>query len=285
MSFDRDRQAQKARAFLALHDDPRLLVLPNVWDPLGARMVESLGFPAVATASAAIAYSLGYDDGQLISFEAMLDAIERVAASVDVPVTADIESGYAGSLDDLGANMRKVIHAGAVGVNIEDSNAAGEQLRSIDEQIARIRAVRAAADEEGVPLVINGRIDTHFGGVQGSDEELLQETIKRSRAYLDAGADCIYPLLLSDTDALDRLRDATGARVNVYATMKLAPMRELETMGIARLSIGPGLLRASYATMKKVAEGLRDYGSYASFADAESPGPIVRKQPMEKTRD
>jgi 2-methylisocitrate lyase-like PEP mutase family enzyme len=119
--MDREAQSEKARVFLALHRHPRLLVLPNVWDPLGARLMEGLGFPAVATASAAVAFSLGYDDGQKIAFDVMLDAISRVCASVDVPVTADVESGYARDLDDLADNIRRVIRAGAVGINLEDS--------------------------------------------------------------------------------------------------------------------------------------------------------------------
>lgn len=280
MPFDRDRQAGLASRFLALHDDPRLLVLCNVWDPMGALMVQSLGFPAVATASAAIAYSLGYDDGERITFDVMLDTIARIANAVDVPVSADIERGYAGSLDGLDGNIRDVIHAGAVGVNIEDSIVEGESLRSLDEQVARIRAVRAAADDESVPLVINARVDTYVGGFEGTPEALFEETATRARAYLGAGADCIYPLLLDDLDTLVRLREATGARLNVYAQKGTPPMRDLEAAGIARLSIGAGMLRASYTAAKAVAENLKEYGSYDGFADAESPGGIVSKEPM-----
>lgn len=119
--MDKTTQIKKAEKFLALHHAPKLLVLPNIWDPLGACLLEGLGYPAVATASAAVAYSLGYDDGQKIQFLAMLHAIERIAASVTVPMTADIERGYAEQPHEIAGNIRQVLHVGAVGINFEDS--------------------------------------------------------------------------------------------------------------------------------------------------------------------
>ena len=149
--MSRKAQIAKAEAFLALHLDPKLLVLPNIWDPLGARLLQHLEFPAVATASAAVAYSLGYDDGQRITLEAMLDVVRRVAESVDIPVSADIEGGYADTPDGVAQNVREVIRAGAVGINLEDGLYEGGPLRPVDGQCERIRAARAMADREGVP--------------------------------------------------------------------------------------------------------------------------------------
>lgn len=259
-----DAQIAKARHFLALHHAPKLLVLPNIWDPLGARLLERLEFPAVATASASVAYSLGYDDGERITFAAMLDVIRRIVAAVEVPVTADIERGYADNIDDLTENIRDLIRTGAVGINIEDSLAEGGALRPVEAQCERIRAVRRAADREGIPLVINARIDV-FLRSEPKPADKLTETIARARAYVEAGADCIYPVIVGDIDTLRAIREATDAPINVYASRSTAPMRELETLGVNRLSVGPGLLKAALTTMKNVARDLKNYGSYAAF--------------------
>jgi len=214
----------------------------------------------------AVAFSLGYDDGESVSLDAMIDAIERIAAAVSVPVTADIEGGYAGTPAGVGATVRRVIEAGAVGVNIEDGTFDGGPLRTIDEQSERIRAARSAAEREGVPLVINARIDTYLGGVTGTNEELIEETVARARAYLAAGADCVYPIALGDLASLMRLRDAVGgAPINVLATTGTPPLRDLEAAGIRRVSVGPGLLKASLTAMKRVAAELLNYGSYDVF--------------------
>ncbi|MGH7454384.1 MAG: isocitrate lyase/PEP mutase family protein [bacterium] len=225
--MDKKLQIQKAEKFLALHHDPKLLVLPNIWDPLGARLLQSLGYPAVATASAAVAFSLGYDDGQKIGFAEMLEVIRRIAASVEVPLTADIERGYAENPEEIAENIRQVLLAGAVGINLEDSTGEGGELYPIDFQCARIRAVRAMADREGIPLVINARTDVFLRGASGSKSEKIAETIARAKAYLDAGADCNYPITVGDIETLKLIRDATRAPINVYASaMKSENMSE-----------------------------------------------------------
>ena len=248
-----------------LHHDPKLLVLPNIWDALGARLLEGLGFPAVATASAAIAYSLGYDDGQKITFSTMLDVIRRIGSAVEVPLTADIEGGYAESPEEVAANIRQVIQAGAVGINLEDSSSEGGPLRSIDFQCERIRAVKDMADREGIPLVINARIDVFLKDEPAYTSDKVSETIARAKAYLEAGADCVYPITVGDIETLKQIRDETEAPINVYASASTAPMRELEAAGISRLSLGPGLIKASLTTMKNIAIELQNYGSYDLF--------------------
>lgn len=273
--MNRELQVGKAERFLELHREPKLLVLPNIWDPLGARLLESLGYPAVATASAAVAFSLGYDDGERITFEAMLDAIRRIAASVNVPLTADIERGYAEDPQDVAANVRRVLDAGAVGINLEDSVEDGS-LRPVDLQCERLRAVREMAAQEGIPLVINARTDVFMGGMEGSQEDKVTETIARAKAYLEAGADCIYPITVGDLETLKRIRAETGAPLNVYASASTAPMRELEAAGINRLSLGPGFLKAGLTAMKRVAQGLLDYGSYDAFTENAMSSDDVR---------
>ena len=264
--MDKTTQIQKAEKFLALHHEPKLLVLPNIWDPLGARLLEGLGYPAVATASAAVAYSLGYDDGQKIKFDAMLDVIERIASSVAVPMTADIERGYAEHPQEIAENIRQVMHAGAVGINFEDSSFEGGPLQPIDFQCERIQAIRNMADKEGIPLVINARIDVFMRSADISRSEKIAETITRGKAYLDAGADCLYPIGPGDIETLTKIQSKTKAPINIYASKLAASMKELEAIGISRLSLGPGLIRASLTTMRNVAQQLLDYGPYDSFS-------------------
>src|SRR3989337_903043 len=187
-------QKKKAENFLSLHKAEKILLLPNIWDPIGARIVEAKGFPAVATASAAISSSLGYKDGEKIKFTTHLEIIKRIAASVELPVTADIESGYASDLSQLIENINQLIDTGAVGINLEDNNVVEGKLRSIDEQCDRIEAVRETAESRGVHLVINARTDCFLSKENKPKEELISETIKRANKYIEAGADCIYPV-------------------------------------------------------------------------------------------
>jgi 2-methylisocitrate lyase-like PEP mutase family enzyme len=258
-------QIAKAERLKALHHAEEILVLPNIWDAGGARMLEWLGYPAVATASASVAYSLGYDDGQNISLEAMLDAVGQVAAAVEVPVTADMEWGFAEKAEAVAENMRELLRAGAVGVNLEDSVREGERMFDLDAQCDRIRAVREMADKEGIPLLINARTDLFWPSVPGSDEEKFEEAIRRGVAYLEAGADCIYPIILGDLATLKRLRAALQSPINVLAPTSAANLRELEEAGIARLSLGPAFMWASLSAMKEVAMELQNYGSFDRF--------------------
>lgn len=275
--MNKSAQIQKAEAFLKLHHDSKILVLPNIWDPLGARLLEKLGYPAVATASAAVAFSLGYDDGQKISFDTMLETVARIAASVKVPMTADIEGGYATEPEAVAENIRKILHAGAVGINFEDSTSEGGPLHPIDFQCARIQAIRNIAQKEGIPLVINARTDVFIRRGSDTAEEKLEETITRAKAYLDAGADSIYPIILNDADMLRKLYEKIKAPINVYAMASTPPMRELEKMGISRLSLGPGLIKASLTTMKRIAMELQNYGSYDLFTKNMIPSEEVKE--------
>jgi 2-methylisocitrate lyase-like PEP mutase family enzyme len=263
--LNRRIQAEKARGFLALHHDPKLLVLPNIWDPLGARLLEDLGYPAVATASAAVAWSRAHDDGERLPFPRVLEVIARIANAVDVPVSADIEGGYARSPDAVGENVRRVLRAGAIGINLEDGVPGGKGLHPLTFQCERIRAARIAGEEEEIPLVINARIDVFLQDDERSRVEKLEETVTRARAYLRAGADCIYPIPVGDLETLSAIREQTDAPVNVFASASTAPLRELEEAGMSRLSLGPGFLKASLTTMKRIAEELAESGSYDLF--------------------
>lgn len=259
--MDKKQQIQKAEKFLALHRDPKLLVLPNIWDALGARMLEHLGYPAAATASAAVAYSLGYDDGQKITLNAMIETIRRVVSAVDIPVTADIEAGFAESPSEVAENIRQVLRAGAVGINIEDSDPFTDDLYSVELQCDRLKAIRAMANQEGIPLVINARTDVFISDFGETMDEKMTEAISRGQAYIEAGADCLYPIVLGDLTALKQFQTATSAPINVYAPASTASMHELEAAGISRVSLGPSVIKAVLQTMKQVFVGLQNYDS------------------------
>ena len=265
--MDTQAQIQKADAFRSLHRGPKILVLPNVWDPLGARILESIGYPAVATASAAIAYSLGRHDGEVIDFDTMLDAIRRTAAAVQVPVTADFERGYAESLDQLEENVQSVIDTGIVGINIEDSLAEGGELRNVDEQCKRIASARRAADRSGVPLFINARVDVFMSRRSIPWIKRIPETIERAKAYMDAGADGIYPITAGDLETLKPIIDETGAPVNVFARKGTPSLLDLELAGVARVSLGSNVLRASATVIRDIGRDLLDYGSWDRFTE------------------
>jgi 2-methylisocitrate lyase-like PEP mutase family enzyme len=230
----------KARRLRELHRTGHPLLLQNVWDVASARAVASTGAPAVATTSAGVAEALGYDDGEAMPAEVALGAVARIAAAVDVPVTADMESGYGISADQL---VEALLDAGAVGCNIEDTDHAAGALAPLEEQAARLGALRDAASRQDVDLVINARVDLWLGDEGRSDR--LEEGIRRGRRYREAGADCVYPIRCSDEAELQALVDEVGAPINAYWFPGAPPLRRLRELGIARISLGPTLFRAT----------------------------------------
>jgi AhpD family alkylhydroperoxidase len=215
-------QKEKAELFLSLHTRGDLLVLPNVWNPIGARILEKKGYPAVATASAAISASLGYQDGERIKRATVIDLIERIARSVDVPVTADIETGYGESLSELGVTAQQVIESGVVGVNIEDGLEWGGALRTIDEQCQRIATLRHYEDRRGVHLVINARTDSFVSFSFTNKEEAAEEAVARAKAFSEAGADCFYPIGPGDEATVRLLRARIESPINILGSLGAA---------------------------------------------------------------
>jgi 2-methylisocitrate lyase-like PEP mutase family enzyme len=264
--MDTATQLSRAERFRALHESPKVLILPNVWDPLGARLLEGLGCPALATASWAISYAHGVEDGENLSFPVMLEVIRGITEAARVPVSADVESGYARTSDELARNIALLLEVGVVGINLEDTDHETGTLYPVSTQQERIRTVRRVAKEKGIPLFLNARIDVFVKGRYGPGADKLAETAARAEAYLEAGADGIYPILLSDLDSLRDLASRTKVPVNVYATASAPSVAELEAAGIARLSLGPGLFKATLTRMKEVVEGLMRDGSYAPFS-------------------
>jgi len=261
----------KADAFRSMHHAPPLLILPNAWDAVTARLFVKAGARAIATTSAGIAASLGYADGQNVPRELMVEAIARIARVVDVPVTADVESGYADSSKGVGESIRAVIKAGAVGVNLEDSTGDPSQpLFALEQQIERIQAAREAADNANVPVVINARTDVYLANV-GDVASRFGETLRRLNAYREAGADCLFVPGVTDIPTLTQLVRSVPGPLNVLAGPGMPPVADLQRIGIARLSVGSGIMRATLAVARDAAEELLQKGTYSTFLDRNIP--------------
>ncbi len=265
--MDKNTQKKKAENFLALHKQEKLLVLPNIWNPIGARILEAKGFPAAATASAAISSSLGYMDGENIKLSTHLDIIERIVKSVDIPVTADIESGYASDIKTLRDSINKVIDTGVAGINIEDSVGKEGSLRNIGEQCERITTVRKVSEERGLHLVINARIDCFLSDTIKPIEKVIEETVKRADAYSKAGADLVYPVGVLDLETITTLRKEISSPINILGSHRTIPLKTMQKIGINRVTFGPFLFRSSLKKFVNMIEELGDLGSYESFSD------------------
>lgn len=259
-------QAEKARIFLGLHHGSNLLILPNIWNPIGARILESKGYPAVATASAAISSSLGYEDGERIKLSTHNEIIQRIVSSVKVPVSDDIESGYSLSLSGLKETITKIIATGIAGINIEDSYDDEKTLRSVDEQCERIAISREAANSTGIPLVINARIDFFLVNPSNSKEAIIEETIKRAKAYIKAGADCVFPIGITDLDTLIILRKEIDSPINVLGSSRSESLTTLRKVGINRVSFGPFIFRSCMKKFVRIIDELYELGSNECFS-------------------
>jgi 2-methylisocitrate lyase-like PEP mutase family enzyme len=261
----------KADAFRNMHHAPPLLVLPNAWDAVTARLFVQAGARAIATTSAGIAAALGYADGQNVPRELMMQAIARIANAVSVPVSADIESGYADSPKGLGESIRAVINAGAIGVNLEDATGDSSQpLFALEEQIERIRAAREAADDVNIPVVINARTDVYLEKV-GEPATRFAETVRRLNAYHQAGADCLFVPGVTDMPTLTQLVQSVAGPLNVLAGPGMPPVADLQRVGIARLSVGSAIMRATLAVARDAADELLQKGTYNTFLDRNIP--------------
>jgi 2-methylisocitrate lyase-like PEP mutase family enzyme len=256
-----------ARALRNLHRPGQPLLLANVWDAGSAALVEAAGLPAVGTSSAAVAEALGYADREQAPVDRMLDVAGRIAAAVSIPVTVDVESGYGLEPNEL---VRRLIAAGAAGFNLEDTDHRAGTLFDESAQAERLAALRASTDRTGVPLVINARVDVFlaaYAKVQGgqvNEDDLVELAVSRGRAYLDAGADCVYPILARTEDALRRFVDGVSGRpVNVLCLPGGLDPARAGDLGAARVSLGPGLWRAAQGWLRErlaaLAEGRSPY--------------------------
>jgi 2-methylisocitrate lyase-like PEP mutase family enzyme len=248
--------AAKAQALRDLHRPGDPLVLANAWDAVTAKNVEAAGFPAVATTSAGVAIALGYEDHELTPPDEMFAAVARMASAVDVPVTADLESGY--GLDPA-EFVERMLDAGIVGVNFEDTvYKHGEpKLLDANEQATRIAELRQAARAAGVDIVINARTDAYLRDVT----DPFDTTLERGRLYLGAGADCVYPIAAGDEREIERFgRDF--AAVNILLRPGTPDIERLGELRVARISVGGGLAHVAFEAHKKLVERLRAGESY-----------------------
>lgn len=254
-----EAQRAKAEAFLRLHHGPDLVILPNVWDAAGARIVAAAGYPALATTSAGIAFALGYPDGQRMSRDENLATVRRIAAAVDLPVTADLEAGYG----DVAATVTAAIEAGAIGMNLEDGTEdPARPLVEFGEAEARVRAARQAAEAAGLHFVINGRTDAFLFGRKDLPAATA-EAIRRGNAYLAAGADCVFVPFIEIGEVIAELVEGIRGPLNVLAMPGSPPPGELKRLGVARLSTGGGIARAAYGLLRRTAVALRgEAGGY-----------------------
>lgn len=269
--MDIHTQVQKAEELRKLHHGPRTLVLPNVWDVASARVVEELGYPAVATSSAGVAFALGYPDGQRVSRDAMLEVVARIARSVRVPVSADMEAGYGTTVEDMAETAKALVAAGAVGLNLEDVTGDTESSQVETElQVRKIRMIREVSAKLGVPLVINARTDIYLMPI-GPEATRFERTVERLRAYRDATADCLFAPGLSDRGTIEKLVKAVAAPLNILASAGCPALTELEKIGVARVSVGSGMMRATLGLVRRIGKELMEAGTFSALFEGAVP--------------
>ena len=262
---ENSQQAKKAAEFLDRHHRKPVLLLPNVWDGMSARIFASAGFPAIATTSGGVAWALGYPDGEQAPWLEVVAATARIVRTAQVPVTADIETGYGATPAEVARHTREIVEAGVVGINLEDG--LHHSLRTMEDAAARIYAARDAADSAGVPIVINARCDVYH--VNFADEQArLDEAVLRCRTYLAAGAQCVYPFGLRDPAVIAALVKAVQAPVNVTGRPGMPDAAALERIGVARISIASAPALVAMSAIQQLAIGLRTTGKFDGLAAA-----------------
>ncbi|NML37318.1 isocitrate lyase/phosphoenolpyruvate mutase family protein [Chitinophaga sp. G-6-1-13] len=275
MSNTKPDQTQKADQFRALHHSDKLLLLPNVWDHVSTKLITKLNFPAIGTASIATAISNGYPDGEHIPFPRLLEVVRNITAAADyLPVTVDIERGFSGSINKLEENIAALIETGIVGINIEDSNVNHHDLLHIKKQCEKIATIRKVADDLGVRLFINARTDVYFNP---DIKNPVEEVLIRAEAYADAGADCIYPILVKTYEEVEEIAEKSPLPINVLLIEPIRDLQRLQAAGVARVSLGPLLFSLALTKIRDSAAALKQHKtedlfdgellSYASLHD------------------
>jgi 2-methylisocitrate lyase-like PEP mutase family enzyme len=264
-------QAELARQFLDLHRGPKILLLPNAWDVSSARIFEDAGFPAIATTSAGVANSLGYADGQKLPRREMLAVVRRIVESVETPVTADMLAGYGTRPEEVAATVSEVLSTGAVGMNLEDG-VDGEPGALIDLNLQKeiVRAAVEASERARVPLVLNARTDVFLHAV-GPAEMRLTRAVERLNAYQDSGAQCLFAPGVTDKETIAQLVREVKGPLNVLAMVGTPPVAELEWLGVRRVSLGSGPMRATLGLVARMARQLRDEGVFALMTEGAMP--------------
>jgi 2-methylisocitrate lyase-like PEP mutase family enzyme len=245
-------QIEKAKLFKSLHVKGNPVIIFNIWDAGSARVLQEIGAKAVATGSWSVATAHGYEDREEIPLEMVITNLERIVATVDVPVSLDFEGGYAKLPAELRENVKRVIEAGGIGINFEDQIVGGEGLYSIAEQCGRIKGVHSAGEQCGIPIFINARTDV-FLKVDPSqhNENHLQEAIERAKAYADAGASGFFAPWLRNEKFIEQLCERSPLPVNLMVMPDIPPSKKLAELGVARISYGPGPYRMMIEALKE----------------------------------
>lgn len=263
--MDHKTQVARAQALRQMHDRRNILLLPNAWDAGSARIFAKRGCRAIATTSGGVAWALGYADGEQAPLDEVLAVVRRIVRVVELPVTVDFESGYGVTPADVTTSIRTVIKAGAAGVNLEDGALGHGPLRDVEDAAARIRAAREAATLDGVPLVINARVDNWLHPAADSVAPLA-DAVTRARAYLDAGADCVYPIGLKDPRVLKEFVRMVDAPVNAMAGAGTPPLAELAKLGVARVSTATWFAALALGAVDHAARSVLETGEFNSLA-------------------
>lgn len=263
-------QKEKALQLHQLHHADSMLILPNVWDVLGAKLLEDIGYPAIATASASIAYTNGHLDGEKIPFNDLRSVLSQISNSVNIPVTADIESGYSADDTLFQENIKLLIRTGIAGINIEDTDHKTKTILSAERQCERIKLIRAASDELDIPLFINARTDVllydkDFPTADSKYEELLN----RGLAYQQAGADCFFPIALREKETIQRLVSQLKMPVNILTLPGIPDLKILKEIGVTRVSLGPSFLKTAIKAMRSLAVELKNSEGLSSITENE----------------
>lgn len=262
--FDADKQNKLALRFHQLHHNNGMLILPNVWDSASAKIFEKNGFPALATTSSGVSWACGYQDGEHIPPEVMIESIRKVTRVVGVPVTADIESGYYGThTKQLSDFIIKVIEAGAVGVNLEDADPHSRTMVSVEQHVALIKLVKQTAQQKGVSLFINARTDA-FERADGDVDNRIKVCIERAQFYEDAGADGIFIPFVVGMEAVARLKEGVNLPLNVLMNDSLN-VPGLKKLKVNRVSVGGKPMIATLHTLQQIASELKGKDSWPSL--------------------
>ena len=271
------KQQEKAKQFYNLHHSGKLLILPNIWDCLGANLLESLHYPAIATASASVAFTNGYDDGQRISFDSVLALLKKIVSSVSIPVSADIESGFAENDLQLEENTKQLLATGIVGINIEDTDKKTNSILPVETQCEKIKLIKKVSQAVGVPLFINARADVYLRGKDfDSPESKFEEALKRGRAYKAAGADCFYPIAMTRQEDIKRMVKQLQMPVNVITIPGIPELNVLNEIGVARVSLGPSFLKIAIKAMKNLALKLQNLEGLSDITENEITSAYVK---------
>lgn len=258
-------QIKLANNFQNMHKEKKILILPNAWDAGSAVVFEREGFEAIATTSAGISYSLGYPDGEFITFDDVLDTTKKIQKRISVALSVDVERGYSDTTIEIVNNIKNLIEAGVVGINIEDGILDKKELSDMQKQCDLIIEISKLKNTMGINFVINARVDSLWLATAVTKEKQIEQAIQRANSYLKAGADSVFVPGLLEVEDIKTLVQQINGPLNIITTPITPPTNELEKLGVARVSTGSGPVRATFALIKNISNELKNEGSYNSI--------------------